>query len=304
MLSGYWIRNNRGEEYKVPVIGMKLPRKLEYKVKTLSLASKWKIDFYEKEKVADEAILLFTEKEGNIYASILTQTGDYRYLTPSFKEDKLILTGFDGTFSFYFEGNINGKNYKGTMYSGKSWNQPFNASVNTNFELKDPEAITTYTGDLSTLKLDTLDGAKKPIVQAPNSITIIQIFGSWCPNCIDETHFINNWRKRNRDKKVNFNLISFERSPSKAHALKQLKKAVKLYEIDYPVFIGGYTKEDKIQNVLPGLENFISFPTTIFLDKDGNVRKVHAGFSGPATGKYFEKFSNDFDLFINKLLSE
>ncbi len=99
-------------------------------------------------------------------------------------------------------------------------------------------------------------------------------------------------------------MIAFERSPDKVQARRMVAKAKSLYRIDYPIFIGGHTSEDKVSDVMPGMENFISFPTTLFIDKKGRVRKIHAGFSGPATGKYYEKFAMDFDQTIEKLLSE
>ena len=77
-----------------------------------------------------------------------------------------------------------------------------------------------------------------------------------------------------------------------------------MLEIDYPILIGGYTRDTKVEDVLPQLKNFISFPTTIILDKNNRVRKIHAGFSGPATGKYYEDFILEFNSTIDRLLKE
>lgn len=304
ILKGFWVKYNRTPEYKVSIFGMKLitPKKVDY-TEIDKLPTKWKITLEGEQP--EEAILLFSKKETKTYASILTQTGDYRYLTPKLKDKKLILTGFDGSFAFYIEGNLTNSSYSGDLFSGMSWKQAFKATPNESFELPNPEAITSFTGDIKKLKFEALDSNKKSVLKfQKDHITILQIFGSWCPNCIDETRFIQKWRKLNPNKNVDFNLISFERSPDKFHALRQIQKAIVQYEIDYPVYIGGYTKDDKIQTVLPGLENFISFPTTIFIDKKGKVRKVHAGFSGPATGKYYDRFVEEFNLFVDKLLAE
>ena len=116
--------------------------------------------------------------------------------------------------------------------------------------------------------------------------------------------FAKKWRSKNQDLNIKFSILAFERSPNKKFARIQLKKAIKSYSIDYPILIGGYTKEDKVSNALPGLENFISFPTTIYIDKKGRVRKVLASFQGPATGIKFEEFSKNFDLFLKKLNQE
>ena len=55
---------------------------------------------------------------------------------------------------------------------------------------------------------------------------------------------------------------------------------------------------------MPELENFVAFPTTIFLDKNHNVRMVHTGFNGPATGEKYVAFKKEFESFVGELLAE
>ena len=148
-----------------------------------------------------------------------------------------------------------------------------------------------------------MDGNIAPLI-TKGKPTIVQLFGSWCPNCIDETKFIKNWRAQNPDSDLQFIMVAFERSPTQAHAVTQLKKAQKLYQIDYPIFIGGHNSDFKVPEIIKGLKNFISFPTTLYVDKKGKVRKVHAGFAGPATGQYYEQFSTEFQQMVLKLISE
>ena len=73
-------------------------------------------------------------------------------------------------------------------------------------------------------------------------------------------------------------------------------------KVPYTILQVGSTAEDKPADKLPGLKNFISFPTTIFLNKKHEVVKVHAGFSGPSTGEFFEKWKIEFNQTINELL--
>ena len=78
----------------------------------------------------------------------------------------------------------------------------------------------------------------------------------------------------------------------------------KKYNVEYEFLIAGTSSTKSVSNSLPMLSNVISFPTTIFIDKRGNVRKIHSGFSGPATGIYYDKFVQDFNSFMNELLME
>jgi hypothetical protein len=52
------------------------------------------------------------------------------------------------------------------------------------------------------------------------------------------------------------------------------------------------------------LSHFLAFPTTIFLDKKGNVRKIYTGFSGPGTGQYCQEKIDGFNKAVDKLLKK
>jgi hypothetical protein len=74
--------------------------------------------------------------------------------------------------------------------------------------------------------------------------------------------------------------------------------------ISYPVLLGGYNRDQHPKDVFPMLDKIMSYPTTIFLDKNDHVRKIHTGFYGPGTGKYYEEYKNKTESFIEGLLKE
>lgn len=303
-LQGRWTRPNMDRPYGAPVTAVYSSPQERSLAPKLELAGKWKVEFFDDTGITSQGILVFRTEGENFYASVATPTGDYRYLTPMLKNDLLVLTGFDGIFAYYIEGILKDDTYSGTLYYGPYRQEKFKAKVAPNFELPDPTKTTQFSAqDFKDLTLPQLTGEKSSVLKAlaGKKAKVIQIFGSWCPNCIDETKFINEWREQNPDRDVAFAMISFERSPNRAHAIKQLKKAQKMYDIDYPIFIGGHTPNEGINDVFKNVKNFISFPTTIYLDKDNNVYKVHAGFSGPATGKYYEEFKSSFNETIETL---
>jgi hypothetical protein len=41
----------------------------------------------------------------------------------------------------------------------------------------------------------------------------------------------------------------------------------------------------------------------IIIDKNGEVAKIHTGFNGPGTGAYYDKFVEDFNKTMDKLLN-
>ena len=45
-------------------------------------------------------------------------------------------------------------------------------------------------------------------------------------------------------------------------------------------------------------------PTAIYLNRKGEVVKIHTGFYGPGTGEMYEKFSRETEAFVSALLEE
>jgi len=76
--------------------------------------------------------------------------------------------------------------------------------------------------------------------------------------------------------------------------------------VPYPILLAQYGTSNKKEanKKLPMLNRILSYPTTVFIDKKRNVRKIHTGFNGPATGEKYEVFKEDFEFFIAELLKE
>jgi len=50
------------------------------------------------------------------------------------------------------------------------------------------------------------------------------------------------------------------------------------------------------------LQNFLSYPTTLFVGRDGKVQKIHTGFTGPATSHQYADFIKEFNEEVDQLL--
>lgn len=75
-------------------------------------------------------------------------------------------------------------------------------------------------------------------------------------------------------------------------------------DIQYELLFAGELSKENRSKALPELNKIASFPTTLFIDKKGNVRKIHSGFSGPATGKFYDEYLTEFNGLIDELLAE
>ena len=130
--------------------------------------------------------------------------------------------------------------------------------------------------------------------------------GTWCPNCLDESKYYADYYKKNKDKDLEFIALAFEYAKDKETAFSRIDRLQSKIGIDYPILLAQYgtSSKTKAQEKLPMLNHVLSYPTSIFIDKQGKVRKIHTGFNGPATGDKYTEFKTEFESFVAELLSE
>ncbi|MFT5238263.1 MAG: hypothetical protein ACI9M9_001868, partial [Flavobacteriaceae bacterium] len=85
-----------------------------------------------------------------------------------------------------------------------------------------------------------------------------------------------------------------------------INRLIKGTGVPYPILLAQYGSSSKVKanEKLPMLNHVLSYPTTIFIDKKGEVRRIHTGFNGPATGEVYEEFVVEFESYIEKLTAE
>ena len=74
--------------------------------------------------------------------------------------------------------------------------------------------------------------------------------------------------------------------------------------MQYDILITQQSGKESAGKVFNALNKISAFPTTIFLNRQHQVVKIHTGFNGPATGAEFELFKYNTEKFLNKLLQE
>jgi thiol-disulfide isomerase/thioredoxin len=130
--------------------------------------------------------------------------------------------------------------------------------------------------------------------------------GSYCPNCLDETKFYSKYYESNKNRDLEIIALAFENAKSKEKAVKGIKRMKERVGLNYPILLAQIGTNDKVkaQEKMPMLNQVSSYPTTIYVDKKGKVRKIHTGFNGPATGVKYEDFQKEFSAFMETLLAE
>jgi hypothetical protein len=121
---------------------------------------------------------------------------------------------------------------------------------------------------------------------------------------MDETKFLVPWYDANKDRGVEIIGLAYERKPDFDYASARVKKMVEKMNVTYDILIAGTSDKESAAKTLPMLNSIVAFPTTIFIGKDGKVKKIHTGFSGPGTRQYYEQFKEEFNETVNSLLQE
>ena len=219
------------------------------------------------------------------YGSILTETGDYRYLAGNRYGNELFLSTFDGVHAYTFFINIkeNGR-ITGRHFSGASYSEPFIGSSDSVSELRNPYRITIGEENSKIdIKLPEYEtGEIMHLVTGRGNVTLIQVMGSWCPNCLDESAFFKELTSYND---LDIYALAFEKSSDRHESISAIKKVVDYLDLNYPILFAGKAQSGAVEDILP-IKNFISYPTYLLYNKEGRLIEIHAGFSGPATQGY------------------
>ncbi|WP_080058671.1 peroxiredoxin family protein [Spirosoma aerolatum] len=277
-----------------------------------NVTGKWATDFGSETGNVDtvNAVGIFDQKGNRLTGTFLTPTGDYRYLEGNVVGDSLFLSCFDGSHVYLFKAKHDPatKTLKGGLWAGISGYEAWVARFDPKADLPDPAKLTYLKPGSKTLKASFPEPNGNVVSltdpRFKGKVTIVQIMGSWCPNCMDETNFMSPWFKKNKSRGVEILGLSFERSPDMAVSGPKLERMKQRFKIDYPIVLAGTNDKAQASKALPDLNAVVAFPTTIFIDKKGQVRHIHTGFSGPGTGKYYDQYVEEFNRLVDKLLAE
>lgn len=298
-----------GKERSVPfrAVQGKLDRFEVEEPATVNLSGIW--ETYFKVNTADEypAKGIFMQNGNNVKGTFRTKTGDYRYLEGVVTGDSMKLSAFDGSHVFLFLAQVTDSTLNGKFYSGKHSVQEFMGARNEAFELPDSDGLTYLREgyDKFDFSFPNSDG-KMVDMDDPmfkDKAVLVQIMGTWCTNCLDETRFYVDFIKNNPDLDLQFVGLAFEYAKTEEQAFEGIKRLKEREKVPYPILLAQYgtSNKQKANEKLPMLNHILSYPTTIYIDKAGKVNKIHTGFNGPATGEKFVEFKEEFHRTIDEM---
>jgi peroxiredoxin len=307
-LSGSLRKQNQAG-LNVPVTATKGTTRFENKTPPAKdISGRYDVEFQLSNGRKENSVAVFKQQGAKLAGTFLKPSGDARYLEGTVSGNRFYLSSFIGSTPGYYEGSVYPDGKISGFQAGTKIKYPFSGMYNAAAHLHDPFALSHLKAGYSALDFSLPDMNGNRITprdkQFKNKVVIIAITGTWCPNCIDEAAFLAPWYKQNKDRGVEVITIHYERQTDTAFAHKVMRRFRDRFNIEYTQLLGGYATGDSVRASLPALATFKAFPTTIFIGKDGKVSKIHTGFSGPATGKFYDDFVEEFNDEVDRLLSE
>jgi thiol-disulfide isomerase/thioredoxin len=311
-MQGNWHKYATSKAYKIP---FKAIHGLTYRFNkraqggnSFDFSGKWKSYFIGLEDTSS-AIGVFGQSGSRVTGTFLTETGDYRYLDGIADGNQLRLSAFDGAHAFLFEASMNNDGQlTGFFRSGPSYHAKWVASRDEDAQLGDMKSLTYLKDGYDKLSFSFPDESGKQVSLADekfrNKVVVVQIFGSWCPNCMDETRYLVELHKKYKDQGLEVIGLDFEPKPTLDYFKERMERYRKDLGVDYTLLLAGSSNKQKAAEALPMLNQIISFPTAMILDKSGRIREIHTGFTGPGTGKSYDAYAQETETLINHLLKE
>lgn len=277
-----------------------------------NITGRWAVQFTGSTGKTRNAVGEFQQVGSHLTGTFLTASGDYRYLEGIVTGDSLQLSAFDGSHAFLFTAKVPNDStlLAGSFYSGATGVEQWTARKDEHVVLPDGYDQSHMRPGESKLnfRFRSIEGKDVSLADDTykNKVVVLQIMGSWCPNCMDETRFLSEYYNRNKDRGVEVMGLAYERTTDFEASKASLQRFQKRFNVQYPLLVTGVTVSDpfRVEKTLLQLDRIAAFPTTIFIDKKGVVRKIHSGFNGPGTGEHYEQFQKEFNETIETLLNE
>lgn len=272
-----------------------------------SVAGKYSVTFSSSD---DLAVGLFKKSDDQILGTFLTTTGDYRFLAGDFDEAtrRLTLSCFDGGHAFLFTATLDQTgNLSGDFWSRGNWHETWTGKKDSAATIADGFEQVKWQGvSLNEISFPNLEGKLQALddKEFDGKVKIVQVFGSWCPNCHDASLLLNQLQKEYGDRGLSIIGLAFELTGDFERDKLQIERYKQRTGATYPILIAGLSDKKKAAEKLKLLNEVKSYPTSIFLDSDNNPIAIHSGFTGPATGEAYTQLQGKFRKIIEEAIEK
>jgi len=274
------------------------------------ISGRWEARLQIPQLDADQpGVALFEQHGPYVTGTVYTRVGDYRFLAGEIRGSELYLSTFDGNGSQLWRARLDSDGmldgfFDTVTYGEASWSARRNPAAS----LDDPTTLTYLKTGVNRFDFSFPDFSGNTVSLSDpryaGKVVLVIIAGSWCPTCHDEAVFMAPFYAEHRDRGLEVVYLMFEYSDDLEEARPQLEAFRKRYGIEHEMLFAGDAARASRSVTMPMLNDIIAFPTTIFVDRSGEVRRIHTAFPGPAMGAAHEEYKREFAHFVDQLLDE
>lgn len=271
------------------------------------ISGRWDVTFTDEDGSTSSGVAVFDQQHDRITGTVMTPTGDQRFLEGQAQGDEVQLSTFAGGLAYLYKLKVaQDGELTGEFWQGQKEHQRVVAKRNADATLAEIGSTMKDAATPLNFSFRDIDGKTVSLSDERfhGKVVVVTLGGSWCPNCHDEAAFLAPFYLANRDRGFEVISLMFERHGDFAKAAAAARRFRDDMGVEYPVLIAGISDKDEASKALPGLSGVFGFPTAIFVDRNGAVRRIHTGFTGPATGEQYDRYVSEFTELINTLLAE
>jgi len=271
-----------------------------------NVTGKWDVTIGEGDG-AWRSLAIFEQDGRRVTGTFLTKVGDFRYLEGVFEKGILRLSVFDGCHAFLVRAEARAEGVlDGTFWFGKH-GSPLEA-VAGGTPMPDPWSLTRCVNGAGTFSFGFPDADGRTVSNSDARFAgkplVVCVIGTWCCNCYDAGRLLAEFYGEYHPKGLEMVCLACEATGELETDAAMMRAFSECWDAEWPVLYVGPSNKKKTAEALPDLNTFLSYPTTIFIDRQGKVRKIHTGFTGPGTGEYYERMCAEFRAVIEEMLAE
>jgi thiol-disulfide isomerase/thioredoxin len=270
------------------------------------LYGKWDVTFSTDGRTSPRVFDIHRDGEG-MEAAVFSNTGDYGRFTGRIEGDSARFAHFDGSFVYMFTAQLDGDTLRGTFHAGLRSQTPFVGVRSTGAPHLTPPGEMTK-ADTAPFRFSFRDLDGRLVTQDDprfrGKVMIVDLFGTWCPTCHDAAATLRRLYERFHAEGLEIVGLAYEVTGDTATDARMVRTFRDKIGITWPLLLAGTAVAESQNATQPQLIGFTAYPTTLFLGRDGRVRRTHGGFYGPATGSAHTALVADFGREIESLLAE
>jgi thiol-disulfide isomerase/thioredoxin len=305
-LEGTWTKRRGADKIATLTFSANRPqRRARQRPRPEPFLGRWRVNFSSEDQ---PAVGIFQrDGQGRLWGTFLTTAGDYRYLTAEIVDGRLELSCFDGGHAFLMRADLQADgSLSGDFWSGDWWHETWTAVRDETADLPNAFELSKWNDaiQLADLRFPDLDGELRNIVgeAEQGKALILEIFGSWCPNCHDAGKYLTEVSQKYHDRGLRVIGLAFELTGDFSRDARQVREYQRRNGLEFPAYICGLSDKQQASAAFPALDRIRAYPTLVFVDRHHQVRAVYTGFSGPATGKRHERLREQLAVIIEEIL--